>query len=113
MKKIIAGFLIGICLMLSCGSSSMSDKSFKEYQSDDSTFISQVIKNSNFKIVEINHHNVSNYSHLKFYKVYVMSNSNNGHYVNEILVTVYPGYGVSAIELSNYHESNADVILNN
>lgn len=109
MKKIIAGFLIGICLMFSCGSSSTSDKSFNKYSSTDSTFISQVIKNSNFKIVEIT--TVDN--KLVFYKVFVTSKSNNGNYIHELLVTRYIGYNVTVTDLSNYHESCADVILSN
>lgn len=109
MKKIIAGFLIGICLMLSCGSSSMSDKSFNKYSSTDNTFISQVIKNSNFKIVEIT--TVDN--KLVFYKVFVTSKSNNGNYIHELLITRYIGYNVTVTELGNYHESCADVIVSN
>ena len=109
MKKIIVGFLIGICLMLSCGSSSMSDKSFNKYSSTDSTFISQVIKNSNFKIVEI----TTVDRKLVFYKVFIMSKSNNGNYIHELLVTRYVGYNVTVTELGNYHESCADVIVRN
>ena len=95
--------------MLSCGSSSMSDKSFNKYSSTDSTFISQVIKNSNFKIVEI-----TTVDHkLVFYKVFITSKSNNGNYIHELLVTRYVGYNVTVTELGTYHESNADVIVSN
>ena len=99
MKKIIVGFLICICLLLSCGSSSMSD----------STFISQIIKNSNFKIAEIT--TVDN--KIVFYKVFVTSKSNNGNYIHELLVTRYIGFNVTVTELGNYHESCADDIVSN
>lgn len=108
MKK-IAVFLISICLILSCGSSSMSDKSFNKYSSTDSTFISQIIKNSNFKITEIT--TVDN--KIVFYKVFVTSKSNNGNYIHELLVTRYIGFNVTVTELGNYHESCADDILRN
>lgn len=109
MKKIIVGFLICICLMLSCGSSSMSDKSFNKYSSTDSTFISQIIKNSNFKITEIT--TIDN--KIVFYKVFVTSKSNNGNYIHELLVTRYIGFNVTVTELGNYHESCADDIVSN
>lgn len=109
MKKIIVGFLICICLMLSCGSSSMSDKSFNTYSSTDSTFVSQIIKNSNFKITEIT--TVDN--KIVFYKVFVTSKSNNGNYIHELLVTRYIGFNVTVTELGNYHESCANDIVSN
>lgn len=109
MKNIIVGFLISICLMLSCGSSSTPDKSFNKYSSTDSIYISQVIKNSNFKIVEI----TTVDRKLVFYKIFVTSKSNNGNYIHELLVTKYVGYNVTVTELGNYHESYSDVIVSN
>lgn len=105
MKKILFGILIGICLIISC-SSSTSNESYNNYKSNDSVFISTIVKNSNFKIVEI-----SKVDNIVFYKVYVNSKSHNGNYVHELLVTRYIGYNVTVTELSSYHEDYADDIV--
>ena len=105
MKKILIGILIGICFIIACSSTS-SDKSYNSYKSNDSVFISTIVKNSNFKIVEI-----SKVDHIIFYKVYVTSKSKNGNYIHELLVTRYIGYNVTVTELSSYYEDYADIII--
>ena len=60
------GYFIAVCLMISCSSSNY--KSFNECSSNDIVFISQVIKNSNFKLVKL-----AEDEHMSFYKVYVIS----------------------------------------